>query len=316
MALRQTETLHPAARGLDARPDDHILSLLLAGQLESLMAVQSALADIAAGARIMADVLGASGRICYAGAGSSALMANADGMELPGTYGIAPERIVLRMAGGVPTDAHMPGDTEDDAGEGVRAAQADRLGSGDLVVAVTASGSTPYPMALARTARAQGAKVIAIACNKGASIFDLADVAICLPTPPELIAGSTRMGAGTAQKVALNLLSTLAAIRLGQVHDGMMVGLKADNAKLKVRAAAIVATIADVDQSAAMSALALSGGAVKQAVLTALGASPDDADKLLEAHNGILRAAVARWTNAGTGQRELTNEPTNQGRDE
>lgn len=316
MISRQTETLHPAARALDARPDDQILSLLLAGQLEALMAVQSALSDIASGARLMAETLGSSGRICYAGAGSSALMANADGMELPGTYGIAPERILLRMAGGIPTDAHMPGDTEDDANEGARAAQADRLEAGDLVIAVTASGSTPYPMALARAARAKGAKVIAIACNKGAAIFDFADVAICLPTPPELIAGSTRMGAGTAQKVALNLLSTLAAVRLGQVHDGMMVGLKADNAKLKIRAAAIVETIAAVDQPAALVALALSEGAVKPAVLIALGAAPDEAVALLEQENGILRAAIARRTNAGKGRGKLTNELTNQGRDE
>lgn len=302
MTPLQTENLHPAARDLDARPDDQILPLLFAGQMEALMAVKSALAPIAAAARLMAESLGSGGRICYAGAGSSALMANADGMELPGTFGIAPDRILLRMAGGLPTDANMPGDTEDDAGEGLRTAKADGLRAGDLVIALTASGSTPYPMALARAAREQGAKVVAIACNRDAPIFSLADVAVCLPTPPELIAGSTRMGAGTAQKVALNLLSTLAAIRLGQVHDGMMVGLKADNAKLKVRAATIVSTIAGVDTARAMAALDQTGGAAKPAVLVALGASASEALALLERENGILRAAIARRTNAGKGR--------------
>lgn len=302
MALPQTENLHPAARDLDARPDDQILALLLAGQREALMAVEPALAQISAAARLMAESIGSGGRICYAGAGSSALMANADGMELPGTFGIAPGRILLRMAGGIPTDANMPGDTEDDADEGARTAKADGLRAGDLVIALTASGSTPYPMALARAAKAQGAKVVAIACNRDAPIFGLADVAVCLPTPPELIAGSTRMGAATAQKVALNLLSTLAAIRLGQVHDGMMVGLKADNVKLKVRAGNIVSTIAGVDTTTAMAALDQTDGAAKPAVLVALGASVSEASALLERDNGILRAAIARWTNAGTGR--------------
>lgn len=223
MARRQTESLHPAARGLDARPDDQILPLLLAGQLEALMAVQPALPQIAAGARLMADCLRTGGRICYAGAGSSALMANADGMELPGTYGISPDRILLRMAGGIPTSPHMPGDTEDDATDGIHQATVDGLGRGDLVIAVTAPGSTSYPMALVGEARRNGARIVAVACNRDVPICRRR-WAICLATPAELIAGSTRMGAGTAQKVTLNLLSTLAAIRLGEVHDGMMVG--------------------------------------------------------------------------------------------
>lgn len=302
MAPQQTENLHPAARDLDARPDEQILSLLFAGQLEALMVVKAALAPISAAASLMAESLGSGGRICYAGAGSSALMANADGMELPGTFGIESDRILLRMAGGIPTDASMPGDTEDDAEEGARAAKVDNLRAGDLVIAVTASGSTPYPMALAQTARTQGAKVVAISCNRDAPIFGLSDVAVCLPTPPEMIAGSTRMGAGTAQKVALNLLSTLAAVRMGQVHDGMMVGLKADNAKLKTRAVGIVGTIAGVDIAAASAALDQTGGAAKPAVLVALGASPSEASALLERENGILRAAIARRTNPGKGR--------------
>lgn len=310
MARRQTESLHPAARGLDARPDDQILPLLLAGQLEALMAVQPALPQIAAGARLMADCLRTGGRICYAGAGSSALMANADGMELPGTYGISPDRILLRMAGGIPTSPHMPGDTEDDATDGIHQATVDGLGRGDLVIAVTASGSTPYPMALAGEARRNGARIVAVACNRDAPIFAVADVAICLATPAELIAGSTRMGAGTAQKVTLNLLSTLAAIRLGEVHDGMMVGLTADNAKLRARAAAIVGAIADVDDGAAMESLRQTDGAVKPAVLMALGITHHQAQRLLDDTQGNLRAAIARLTEPArqAGNKQSTRE--------
>jgi N-acetylmuramic acid 6-phosphate etherase len=235
-------------------------------------------------------------------------MANADGMELPGTYGIPPDRILLLMAGGLPADANMPGATEDDAHEARQAADAIR--EGDAVIAVTASGSTPYPVAVADAARRNGAKVIAIANNPGAPIFDRADVAICLPTPPEVIAGSTRMGAGTAQKVALNLMSTLMGIRLGQVHDGMMVGLVADNAKLRTRAQAMVMEITGVDADAANRALTIAAGAVKPAVLIATGLGRDDANDLLAASDNNLRAALARVTETGAKGRIIQ---TNQG---
>jgi N-acetylmuramic acid 6-phosphate etherase len=233
----------------------------------------------------------------YAGAGSSALMACADGLELHGTYGIDPARIHLLMAGGLPVDARMPGDTEDDADAGTQAATA--IGAGDVVIAVTASGATPFAVAVARSAQARGAQVIAIANNAGAAIFAHADVAIALMTPPEVIAGSTRMGAGTAQKTALNMISTLAGIRLGQVHDGMMVGVVADNAKLRLRAAGMVASIADVSDAAARTALDAAGGRVKPAVLIALGLDMDRAQALLNDTGQNLRAALARMTTRG-----------------
>jgi N-acetylmuramic acid 6-phosphate etherase len=306
MADRQTELLHADAAGLDARPADEILSLLLSGQTAAVASVRGALPAIAEGARLMADALSGGGRIAYAGAGSSALMANADGMELPGTYGIAPGRILLCMAGGIPTDATMPGDTEDDGAAG--AAAGATLTAGDLVIAVTASGSTPYPVEFARAARGNGARVVAIANNRAAPIFDLADATIALLTPPELIAGSTRMGAGTAQKVALNLLSTLAAIHLGQVHDGMMVGLRADNAKLRARAAGIVATIAATTPAVAASSLEAAGGDTKAAVLVALGQTPDEARAMLAAHHGNLRAALARLRLPAANAGEIANQ--------
>lgn len=301
-----TESLHPAAWGLDARPADEILAVLLDGQRAAVAAVAEALPDIARGADMMAAAVRAGGRIVFAGAGSSALMANADGLELPGTFGVDPARIVLCMAGGMPAGAHLPGDTEDDAAEGAVAGEG--FGAGDVVIAVTASGSTPYPMALAQSARARGARVVAIANNRGAEIFALADVAIWLPTPPEVIAGSTRMGAGTAQKVALNLMSTLMGVKIGAVHDGMMVALHADNLKLRARARAMVARIAGVDDVVASSALGLAAGRVKAAVLIALGAAPDEAAVALDAELGILRAAIARWREAGEGRREKSNQ--------
>jgi N-acetylmuramic acid 6-phosphate etherase len=301
MQTLTTERLNPSSIGLDMLEADEILRRLLAGQIDAVRAVEASLSQISEGAELMAAALRGGGRLAYAGAGSSALMANADGMELAGTYGVDPQDVLLHMAGGIPTQADMPGDTEDSEAEGAAA------GAGttarDVVIAVTASGRTPYALAFARAARANGSKIIAIANNRGAAIFALADVAICLPTPPEVIAGSTRMGAGSAQKVALNLMSTLMGIKLGQVHDGMMIGVVADNDKLRARAAGMVATIAGVDEKTAMTCLQAAGGAVKPAVLISCGASLGEAHAILTETQGNLRAALARLRTAGIASR-------------
>ena len=292
MPALQTEQLHPDAKGLDARADDVILTSLLTGQMAALDAVSQALPGIAAGATLMVRAIESGGRLIYAAAGSSGLMALADAAELPGTYGISPENIRILMAGGLPQGADMPGDTEDDAEDAARAAR--DITAKDAVIAITASGSTPYPSEIARIAHSKGAKVIAIANNDPAPIFAHADVAITLATPPEVIAGSTRLGAGTAQKATLNMMSTLMGIRLGHVHDGMMVNLKADNAKLRDRAAGMVASIAEVSHADAQSALSHTQGQVKPAVLIAKGADKDQATQLLDQSKGHLRAALAR----------------------
>ncbi len=299
MAERQTEQLHPAGRGIDMRPPLTALGDLLDAQVAALAAVRPALPALEQAAALMARCLSSDGRLIYAGAGSSALMANADGLELSGSFGIDPARILLLMAGGLPTDARMPGESEDDAAAG-EAAGAD-LGQGDLVIAVTASGATPFPLGLAQVARGRGAAVVAIANNAAAPIFATADVAVALITPPEVIAGSTRLGAATAQKVALNLISTMAAIRLGHVHDGLMVGVRAENAKLRERAARMVAAISGADAATAAAALAAAGGQVREAVLIARGASPVDAARLLAGAGGRLRGALASLDGAGPG---------------
>ncbi len=297
MPPRLTETLHPDAKGIDARPDHEIVAALLAGQRAAIEATEAAIPAIIEAARRMAQVIRSGHRLIYCGAGSSALMALADAAELGGTFGIPASQIRLCMAGGIPTDARMPGDTEDDEQAADRAAET--ITAGDIVIAVTASGSTPYPLAVAEAARARGAQVIGLANNSDADLFKLSDIGIFLATAPELVAGSTRLGAATAQKAALNLMSTLMGIRLGQVHDGMMVGLIADNAKLRARAAATVARIADTDPARAADCLTQASGAVKPAVLIALGLQPEKAVGLLGETEGNLRAAIARLSKAG-----------------
>lgn len=287
-----TEQLHPKAEGLDLLPPERAAQVLLSGQQAALVAVERALPQIAAAGRAMADAIAGGGRLVYGAAGSSGLMAMADACELSGTFGLSPDRIVILMAGGLPRDAAMPGDTEDATAEAEAAARIIR--AGDTVILISASGTTPYPLAIKRIAEARGARTVAIANNPGTPLLDGATVPVCLPMPPEVIAGSTRMGAGTAQKATLNMMSTLMGIALGHVHDGMMVNLHADNAKLRGRAASIVARVAGIPDDRAKAALARCGGDVKTAILLAAGAdTPEAARTLLARAGGHLRDALA-----------------------
>lgn len=289
--MQATENLHDTALGLDTLPIDEIAGRLHAAQSGACSAVAPAIPEITKAAGLMADTVRNGGRLIYAAAGSSGLMAMADALELPGTFGLPPSSMHILMAGGLPGGTGLPGDVEDDV-NGARAA-AEMIRVGDTLIAVSASGSTPFALEVVRLAGEKRANIIGIANNVDAPLFNKADVAICLPTPPELVAGSTRMGAGTAQKVALNIMSTLMGVLLGHVHDGMMVNLVADNEKLKRRAVLIVCNIANVSEDVAKQHLATANGAVKQAVLLAKGAtSLAAAERLLGDANGHLRPAL------------------------
>lgn len=293
MSTTQTEMIHASAKGFDTRPAEEALAILAAAQVEAAQAVGSAVSDIAAGAALAARTIAAGGRLIYAAAGSSGLMALADALELPGTYGIARSRIKVLLAGGIAALTDMEGAPEDDAAAATAELAAIEVGPKDCVIALTASGYTPYPMAAVAAARAAGASTIGISNNGGAPLFEHVDVAICLPTPPEVIAGSTRMGAGTAQKIALNMLSTMMAIHLGHVHDGFMVNLVADNMKLRGRARRIVMAVTDVPEESAAHWLDVANGQVKMAILLAAGAGEvEEAQRLLADNQNRLRPAL------------------------
>lgn len=288
MGLRPTESRHPASPGLHARKAEVVLSDLLAAQQTALRALGPALPALAEVAAAGAEVLGRGGRFGYAGAGSSGLMALADALELPGTFGIAPDRVPVLFAGGTAALLHMTGAVEDDAGLALTDLDASGLGAGDMMVVLSASGTTPYALVIADAAKARGIKVAGIANVAGSALLARADIAVLLETGPEVVSGSTRMGAGTAQKAALNLVSTLIGIKLGHVHDGYMVNVMADNAKLIDRATRIVADIAQVPRDAAEAALTATGGAVKPAVLVARGLDPAEAEDRLKKAKGHL----------------------------
>ena len=292
MANRPTEALHPLSAGLHLAPAAEVLSRALTAQQTALTAIGPALPALEAAANLASAALRRGGKLGYAGAGSSGLMALADCLELLGTFGIAPDRTPMLFAGGAGALLQMTGGVEDDPA--LAAADLAQVGlrAGDVLICVSASGGTPYTLAVAEGAAKAGAKVIGIANVPGSALLGAADVPVLLDTGAEIVAGSTRLGAATAQKVALNLISVLIGVQLGHVHDGMMVNVIADNAKLRDRAARIVAQVAGVEPATARVALNRTHGAVKPAILVARGATPESARHRLDQAGGILTEAM------------------------
>lgn len=293
--MLQTESQLSEYSGLDTWDDEEILSALAQSQKRAIECMTAAFSSIASASREVAQRLRSGGRLIYAGAGSAIRQGIVDGAELPATFGLPLHRLCFLIAGGREAVFDGTGATEDDTRSAIRDVESLRLKDPDTMIALSASGSTPYTVAAAQRAKALGTVVIAIANNRNSPLAATAHHEIFLDSGPEVIAGSTRMAAGTAQKCALNLLSTLANIRLGAVHDGLMVNIKADNAKLKQRACGIVAKIAKVDTAHAMRALDAAQGEVKSAVLLCAGAKDVDAARsLIAGSEGNLRLALKR----------------------
>lgn len=294
-AASQTEAYRPETKGLDTWDNGRILDALLHGQERAIAAVQVALPQISAAAAAIAPRLAAGGKLIYAGAGSSIRIAVQDGAELPATFGFDESHLDYLVAGGRTAMFDTLADAEDDVEDGTR--QADRCTSGDIVIAIAASGTTPFTIAAANRARENGALVVAVVNNANSPLAAASSMSIVLLSGPEVILGSTRMGAGTAQKAALNLLSTLVNIRLGAVHDGLMVNVRAENEKLLRRASAMVEQISGANENDAHVALKAAGGHVKTAVMLCAGAKSVAAANLCLAEAGNnLRMALATMT--------------------
>ncbi len=292
MILRQTEQHHHRATGIDALDGAEILDILLDGQIDAVNSVRSAIPSINKAAELMAATIKNGGLLIYAAAGSSGLMGLADGLELPGTFGIDKQAVRILLAGGQASLTDLAGDSEDDQ----QAAKQDAVDieQKDCVIALSASGSTTYAIAVIEVAQRIGARVIGISNTPDTPLLKQADVAIYLPTPAEVIAGSTRLGAGSAQKVTLNMMSTLMGIHLGHVYDGYMVNLYADNKKLMERATRIVSNIGNCTTEQAGVYLNQSEGSVKLASLLALGASDlNFTKKIMENAGQNLRLAIS-----------------------
>lgn len=291
--LPRTEQRDPAATDFGGDDTAGSVALLFGGQRRAVAAVEAALGPLEAAVVLAAERLEAGGRLVYLAAGSPALIALADALEIPQTFGEPAERFLTILAGGLDLVRDFAGGFEDDEAAARQAVAEAAIGPLDCVVAVSASGSTPFVRAGLGAAREAGAATVAIANNPGAPILAAADVAVLLDTGPETLAGSTRMGAGTAQKIALNILSTALAARRGHVHAGHMVSLRPDNDKLRARARRMIRDITGVDEREARQALERSGGDVRAAILLLRGASDLAEARALLGQAGSLPAALA-----------------------
>lgn len=288
-----TEDIDPRFTDLDAWPIASAIEAIWDGQMSAVAAVREVLPAVTAATVSAADRLKRGGRLIYVGAGTSGRVAVQDGAELPPTFDWPQERLVFALAGGDSALIASIEGAEDDTVAAV--AQMDKavVGADDVVIGVAASGTTPFTVAAITRAGERGALTVGIANNPGTPLLAAARHAIMIPTGSELIAGSTRMKAGTAQKVVLNLISTGIMLRLGRVYRGMMVNMHVANAKLKRRAEDMVMRIAGCDEATAAAALQNTNGDIKLATLVVLGYDGDEAAALLKRHEGNLRQALA-----------------------
>ena len=294
-ALPATEAFDPRLAGLDGWAPDVVLRALWEGQLAAVAAIGPAIGALSAAAAAATARLRqtGSGRIAYVGAGTSARLGAGDGAELAPTFDWPETRLLLLAAGGHAALLRAVENAEDDRDAGARAIAGHEIGPTDVVIGLAASGSTPYTVAAVSAARDRGALTIGISNAAAGTLLRAAEHGVLLDTGAEPIAGSTRMKAGTAQKIALTMLSTAIMVGLGRVHEGRMVDMRPRNAKLRHRAERMVADLAGVDDARAVASLAVAGGDIKRAVLVAQGASPADAEAALVRAIGSLRVALA-----------------------
>ncbi|WP_037546003.1 N-acetylmuramic acid 6-phosphate etherase [Stappia stellulata] len=289
----QTEALGAAFRNTEELALGDLAGALIDSQAGALAATRKALPDIEHAIRAALEVLRApDSRLIYCGAGTSGRVALLDAVELHPTFNWPSERVHVLLAGGVQSLGEAQEGAEDDADAAARDLAALQVSARDVVIGLAASGTTPFVLQAMATARAAGATTVGIANNPGAPLLEVVDCPILLETGPEALAGSTRLTAGTSQKICLNTFSTALMMRLGRVYGGHMVDMRATNAKLRKRARAIVADIAGCDEATARRALEACDQNVKQAILVLKGATPEDAARLLKDASGDLGAAV------------------------
>lgn len=292
-----TERPSPRYSDIDAWNAEDIAESIIEGQLAAVAAVYAVRRDIAAAASAIQSRLTDRGRLIYAGAGTSGRLAAQDGAELIPTFNWPEDRLLLLMAGGHDALLRSIEGAEDDVQQAITAIEQHSVTTDDVLVAVAASGTTPFTLACLREAKRSGALTVGIANNQASPILQEADYPIYLDTGSEPIAGSTRLKAGTAQKVTLNTLSSLLMILLGKIYRGLMVDVRALNEKLSRRSEDMLIQLSGCDRAEAREALVRANGRVKVAVLLLNGCDVDAAAQILDVTGGRLGAALALANN-------------------
>jgi N-acetylmuramic acid 6-phosphate etherase len=310
----ETERPSPRYAEIDAWEPAEILDALVEGQLAAVAAVRAARGEIERAALAIKTRASRGGRLVYVGAGTSGRLAVQDGAELAPTFSWPQERLLMLIAGGEDALLRAVEGAEDEAGQAVELCRRHELGEADMVIAVAASGTTPFTLACLREAKRRGALAIGIANNADTPLLREADCPIFLDTGPEAIAGSTRMKAGAAQRTALILLSSLVMILSGRVYEGLMVDVQASNQKLVRRSETILARLTGRGAAEIDEALRRSGGGVKLAFLLLEGFRRDEAEAALARAHGHLRRALAELSRGGLGDERGDDRPRSRGR--
>ena len=292
--MSRTEKPHPDHSQLDAYSIDELVGAFIENQDGALDAVRAAREDIAAAVAAAVPRIESGGRLVYVGAGTSGRLGLLDSVELYPTFSWPRERCVALLAGGARAVYEAVEGAEDDQAAGAADLRAAHVGPNDVVILLAASGTTPYVLGALLAAREAGALTIGIANNANSPIEHEADHGVTLDTGPELISGSTRLKAGTAQKIALNTLSSAIMVRLNKVYGNLMVDLRPTNAKLKRRAVALTMLATGADEETAKRTLERAGYQVKVAILAiSRSLAIDEAQARLDAARGNLRLAMS-----------------------
>lgn len=290
-----TEQSNCQSEHLDQMTALEIATLMNTLDIQAVDAVRKALPQIAQAAEEAAARMRNGGRLFYVGAGTSGRLGVLDASECPPTFGVPEGLVTGIIAGGDQALRHAIEGAEDDEAQGGEDLKAFALGKQDMVVAISASGTAPYCIGALRYAASVGALPVSLCCNDGAQLSGYAQIAIEMPTGPEVLTGSTRLRAGTATKLALNIISTAAMVRLGKAYGNLMVDVQPTNQKLRDRAARMVMQVCKLDREEAGELLRRAGDSPKRAiVMHQTGAGAEEAKQALEQEDGFIRQAVER----------------------
>src|SRR5262245_34748989 len=288
-----TEARNAAGADLDLRTTTELVELMNAEEPTVPQAVAAAAGGVAALVDDVAARLALGGRLVYVGAGTSGRLAALDAAECEATFSVEPGRVIALVAGEGAPSAHEQEAAEDDAAAGRDDVERLRLEPADAAVGISASGRSPYVVAALRAARERGALTGCVVCVEESELAAVIEREVCVPVGPEVLTGSTRLKAGTAQKLVLNMISTISMIRLGKTYGNLMVDLVPSNEKLRARAQSIVREAADVSAEEADEALARAGGDPEVAIGSLLAArAADEARSRLADAGGVVRRAV------------------------
>ena len=288
-----TEQTNPASASIDTLSTENVLRIMNAEDRQVAEAVEREIPAIARAVDAIVAAIERGGRLFYLGAGTSGRLGVLDASECPPTFNVPPEMVQGIIAGGEAALSQATETTEDDPATGARDLEVRGFNGGDVLVGIAASGRTPYVLGAVALARRLGAVTVGISCTPDSELARAVEIAITPLVGPEVVAGSTRMKAGTAQKLVLNMLSTGAFVRLGYVYGNLMVNVQPKNQKLRDRARRIVAQAAGVSVERAGEWLAEAGGSVRVAIVMAKGGvSREDAERRLAAAKGRVSKAL------------------------